>query len=53
MGRLVCQGETLVDLYTGIGYFTVPLLACSGVAKVGRFGWGSAWVLKIYSVLRA
>ncbi len=35
MGRLAASGDTVVDLYTGIGYYTLPLLACAGVAKVG------------------
>jgi len=26
VGRFDCAGETIVDLYAGIGYFTVPYL---------------------------
>lgn len=32
MGTVPARGETAVDLYAGIGYFTVPLLAQAGVA---------------------
>ena len=32
MGTVPAKGETAVDLYAGIGYFTVPLLAQAGVA---------------------
>jgi tRNA G37 N-methylase Trm5 len=27
MGQMKATGETALDLYAGIGYFTVPLLA--------------------------
>ena len=27
-------GDVVVDLYTGIGYYTVPLLVHAGVKKV-------------------
>ncbi len=33
MGRLSCAGETVVDLFAGIGYFTLPLLVSAGAAK--------------------
>eukprot|EP00798_Chlamydomonas_sp_ICE-L_P031886 gene31886-6189_t len=39
MGKLICKGETLVDLFTGIGYFTVPLLTLSGVCKSYACEW--------------
>ena len=32
MGALRCAGETVVDLYAGIGYFTLPLLVHAGVS---------------------
>ncbi len=35
MGRLkAAAGETVVDLFAGIGYYTLPLLAKAGAAKV-------------------
>lgn len=38
-GGLPASGETVVDLYTGIGYYTLPLLARAGVAKVYACEW--------------
>lgn len=32
MGRLQCAGETVVDLYAGIGYYTLPFLCKAGKA---------------------
>ncbi|CAD7698796.1 unnamed protein product [Ostreobium quekettii] len=32
MGAVCCQGETVVDCYAGIGYFTLPIL-CHGKAQ--------------------
>lgn len=32
MGRLHCTGETILDLYAGIGYYTLPFLCKSGEA---------------------
>ena len=31
MGRLQCTGETVVDLFAGIGYYTLPLLVHAGM----------------------
>ncbi|XP_052797605.1 tRNA wybutosine-synthesizing protein 2 homolog isoform X1 [Mya arenaria] len=34
-----CRGETVVDLYAGIGYFTLPFLMYTGVAHVYACEW--------------
>ncbi|KPP64262.1 tRNA wybutosine-synthesizing protein 2-like, partial [Scleropages formosus] len=34
-----CGGETVVDLYAGIGYFTLPYLVHSGAAHVHACEW--------------
>lgn len=34
MRRLDCQGETVVDMFAGIGYFTLPLARYSGARRV-------------------
>uniref|UniRef100_A0A8C6TF08 tRNA wybutosine-synthesizing protein 2 homolog n=1 Tax=Neogobius melanostomus TaxID=47308 RepID=A0A8C6TF08_9GOBI len=34
-----CKGETVVDLYAGIGYFTLPYLVHSGAAHVHACEW--------------
>jgi len=39
MGGLDAAGETVVDLFTGIGYYTLPLLARAGAAKVFACEW--------------
>lgn len=39
MGRLHCTGETILDLYAGIGYYTLPFLCKSGAAKVIACEW--------------
>ena len=30
MGALQCRGEALLDLFAGIGYYTLPLLTHAG-----------------------
>ena len=30
IGRMHCAGETVVDLYAGIGYYTLPFLCKAG-----------------------
>ncbi|XP_066571160.1 tRNA wybutosine-synthesizing protein 2 homolog isoform X2 [Amia ocellicauda] len=34
-----CRGETVVDLYAGIGYFTLPYLVHAGAADVHACEW--------------
>ncbi|MHC1710159.1 MAG: class I SAM-dependent methyltransferase family protein [Methanomassiliicoccales archaeon] len=34
MASLDCRGETVVDMFAGIGYFTMPLAAKAGAEKV-------------------
>lgn len=33
MGKLNCSGETVVDLFAGIGYYTIPIL-CNANAVI-------------------
>ena len=39
MGGMAAAGETVVDLFAGIGYYTLQLLAHAGVAKVYACEW--------------
>ncbi|XP_019376907.1 PREDICTED: tRNA wybutosine-synthesizing protein 2 homolog [Gavialis gangeticus] len=39
VASLQCPGEVLVDLYAGIGYFTLPFLVHAGVAFVHACEW--------------
>lgn len=39
MGRMQCAGETVVDLYAGIGYYTLPFLCKAGAAHVIACEW--------------
>jgi tRNA G37 N-methylase Trm5 len=41
MGGLPVEGETIVDLYAGIGYFTLPLLAKGRAGKVHAVEWNT------------
>lgn len=38
-GALACRGETVVDLYCGIGYFALPMLVRGGAALVHCCEW--------------
>lgn len=39
VAKFDCKGETVVDLYAGIGYFTLPYLVHSGAAHVHACEW--------------
>jgi len=39
LGELDCKGEIILDLYAGIGYYTLPLLARAGAAHVHACEW--------------
>lgn len=39
VASLACAGEVLVDLYAGIGYFTIPFLVHAGAAFVHACEW--------------
>ncbi|XP_037978737.1 tRNA wybutosine-synthesizing protein 2 homolog [Motacilla alba alba] len=41
VASLPCAGEVLVDLYAGIGYFTLPFLVHAGAAFVHACEWNS------------
>ena len=41
MGRVSAKGEVVVDLFAGMGYFTIPLLVYAGAAHVHAFDWNS------------
>ncbi|GAX76414.1 hypothetical protein CEUSTIGMA_g3859.t1 [Chlamydomonas eustigma] len=53
IGKLKCSGETVVDLYTGIGYYTIPILACAGADKVYACEWNTNAVTALHRNLRA
>ena len=41
MGDVHARGETVVDLFAGIGYFTIPLLRRAGVAHLVACEWNA------------
>ncbi|XP_078695660.1 tRNA wybutosine-synthesizing protein 2 homolog [Branchiostoma floridae x Branchiostoma belcheri] len=44
VARMDCEGETVVDLYAGIGYFTLPFLVHGKAAEVHACEWNPAAV---------
>ncbi|XP_036738950.2 tRNA wybutosine-synthesizing protein 2 homolog [Manis pentadactyla] len=51
VASLPCAGEVLVDLYAGIGYFTLPFLVHAGAAFVHACEWNSHAVAALRSNL--
>ncbi|XP_049440959.1 tRNA wybutosine-synthesizing protein 2 homolog [Epinephelus fuscoguttatus] len=48
-----CRGETVVDLYAGIGYFTLPYLVHAGASHVHACEWNPAAVEALQKNLMA
>lgn len=44
VSKFKCVGETVVDLYAGIGYFALPYLVHTGAARVYACEWNPAAV---------
>jgi len=53
MGQLAKDGEVVVDLYAGIGYYTLPVLVHSKAAHVHACEWNSEAVLALDANLEA
>ncbi|NXX27240.1 TYW2 protein, partial [Nicator chloris] len=51
VASLSCSGEVLVDLYAGIGYFTLPFLVHAGAAFVHACEWNSHAVEALHRTL--
>ncbi|NXE42489.1 TYW2 protein, partial [Ptilorrhoa leucosticta] len=51
VASLPCSGEVLVDLYAGIGYFTLPFLVHAGAAFVHACEWNSHAVEALHRTL--
>uniref|UniRef100_A0A8C2YYC0 tRNA(Phe) (4-demethylwyosine(37)-C(7)) aminocarboxypropyltransferase n=1 Tax=Cyclopterus lumpus TaxID=8103 RepID=A0A8C2YYC0_CYCLU len=48
-----CRGETVVDLYAGIGYFTLPYLVHAGASRVHACEWNPDAVKALQKNLQA
>ncbi|KAM8909811.1 tRNA wybutosine-synthesizing protein 2 homolog isoform 2-T2 [Spinachia spinachia] len=48
-----CRGETVVDLYAGIGYFTLPYLVHAGASRVHACEWNPDAVKALQKNLEA
>ncbi|NWW72511.1 TYW2 protein, partial [Climacteris rufus] len=51
VASLPCSGEVLVDLYAGIGYFTLPFLVHAGAAFVHACEWNTHAVEALHRTL--
>ncbi|NWY14248.1 TYW2 protein, partial [Aphelocoma coerulescens] len=51
VASLPCSGEVLLDLYAGIGYFTLPFLVHAGAAFVHACEWNSHAVEALHRTL--
>ncbi|XP_075910760.1 tRNA wybutosine-synthesizing protein 2 homolog [Petromyzon marinus] len=51
LASLDCRGETIVDLYAGIGYLTLPLLVHAGAAMAVACEWSPHAVAALYANL--
>ncbi|NXO38450.1 TYW2 protein, partial [Locustella ochotensis] len=51
VASLPCSGEVVVDLYAGIGYFTLPFLVHAGAAFVHACEWNSHAVEALHRAL--
>ncbi|XP_048174698.1 tRNA wybutosine-synthesizing protein 2 homolog isoform X2 [Corvus hawaiiensis] len=51
VASLPCSGEVLVDLFAGIGYFTLPFLVHAGAAFVHACEWNSHAVEALHRTL--
>ena len=52
VARLPCHGETVVDMYAGIGYYTLPFLVHAGASRVLACEWNPNAVQALRENLR-
>ena len=52
MARMQCQGQTIVDLYAGVGYYTLPFLVYGGAKHVHALEWNPFSVASLRHNLR-